>query len=99
MARTSLSRTVVALRVAAALVGGYGFAWGFIALTIAVLYAAGMDLHDAQSLAAMSGILAFATMCLWAFASRSVGAVWAALAGGGLLMAGAASFVQSIVVR
>lgn len=89
---------MITARVAAALAGGYGFAWGFIALMIAALYAAGMNLEDAHSLAAMSGVLVFTTMFIWAFSARNFGTVWAVLTGGGLLMAGAASLVQSTLV-
>ena len=50
------SRLHVALRIAAAVLGGYAFCWGFVA--------------------------------------RSLPRVWLVLAGGGALMAGAASLVQ-----
>lgn len=98
MARQSPPRREVVLRLGAALAGGYGFAWGVMSLAIAALFAAGMHLHDAQSLAAMIGFLVFATVVLWAFAADSPGVVWAVLVGGGLLMAGAASLLQSAVV-
>lgn len=86
-------------RIAAALFGGYAFTWGFIALGVSALFAAGMDLPDAEFLAATTGFLAFLTVFLWAFAARSLRRVWVVLAGGALVMAGAASLVQLALLR
>lgn len=85
-------------RIAAAVVGGYAFAWGFIAAGASLLYAAGMGFHDAEFLASLLGVLAFLVVFLWAFAARRLWVVWAVLAGGGALLAGAGSFVQSLLV-
>lgn len=90
-------RLVVLQRTAAALLGGYAFTWGFIALGLASLFAAGMDFHDAEHLSAILGFLVFLGTFLWAFAGRSLARVWAVLAGGGLLMTGAASLVQHLL--
>lgn len=51
------SATSVGLRVAAAVVGGYAFTWGFIALGAMALFAAGMDLAEARNLFYMLGLL------------------------------------------
>jgi len=88
------SRLPTALRIAAALLGGYAFCWGFMALGTAGLYALGLPFHDAEHLSAMLGLLLYLGVFLWAFATRSLWGAWALLAGGGALMAGAASLLQ-----
>lgn len=88
-------RLHAALRIAAAVLGGYAFTWGFMALGLAVLYALGMAFHDAEHLGAMLGILLYLAVFLWAFAAPSLARAWAVLAGGGALMAGAAWLMQS----
>lgn len=93
-----VSRLHVVLRIAAGLLGGYAFTWGFIALGVTLLFAAGMAFHDAEQLSSMLGFLVFLAVFLWAFAARSLPRVWLALAGGGALMAGAASLVQMALV-
>lgn len=73
-------------RVAAGLAGGYGFTWGFTALSIALLVAAGMDYGEAWTLAMLLAFLVFLTVICWAFAAASVLRVWLVLAGGGVAM-------------
>lgn len=92
-------RQPVVLYVAAAVVAGYVFTWGFIALGTASLFGAGMDFHDAESLASMLGLLLFLAVFLWVFAERSVARVWLVLVGGGALMAGVASLIQIALLR
>ena len=84
----------IALRIAAGMLGGYAFTWGFIALAITSLFAARLDFHDAETLGTILGFVVFLVVFLWAFAARSVLRVWGGLAGGGALMAGAAWLVQ-----
>jgi hypothetical protein len=84
----------IALRIAAGMLGGYAFTWGFIALAITSLFAARLDFHDAETLGTILGFIVFLVVFLWAFAARSVLRVWGVLAGGGALMAGAAWLVQ-----
>ncbi|KAF1719566.1 iron uptake protein [Pseudoxanthomonas wuyuanensis] len=91
-------RLQLALRVSAAVLGGYGFAWGFIAAGASLTYAAGMGFHDAEFLASMLGVLAFLVAFLWAFAARRLWVVWAVLAGGGAALAAAGSLLQSLLV-
>ena len=81
-------------RIAAAVLGGYGFCWGFIALGMASMYAAGMPFHDAEHLASILGLLLFLAVFCWAFIARKLMRVWLVLAGGGALMAGAAQLLQ-----
>ncbi|AKC85629.1 hypothetical protein [Pseudoxanthomonas suwonensis] len=88
-------RLHLAARVAAAVLGGYAFAWGVVALGAAALFAAGMGFHDAEFLASMIGILAYLVAFLWAVATPRPGRCWLVLLGGGALMAAAASAVQA----
>ncbi len=92
------SRQHVLLRIAAAMLGGYAFCWGFVALSMAGLFALGMSFHDAEHLCAMLAFLLYVTVFCWAFAARSLARVWAVLAGGAALMAGAASLLQMALV-
>ena len=91
-------RRHVLLRIAAAVLGGYAFCWGFVALGMAGLFALGMSFHDAEHLCAMLAFLLYVTVFCWAFATRSLARVWAVLAGGAALMAGAASLLQMTLV-
>lgn len=91
-------RLTVASRIAAAIFGGYGFAWGIVAAGASLMFAAGMDFHDAEFLASLLGVLAFLVVFLWAFAARRLWLVWTVLAGGGALLAATGSFVQSLLV-
>jgi hypothetical protein len=81
-------------RICAAVLGSYAFTWGFMALGIAAMFAAGMAFHDAEHLSAIIGFLVFLGLFLWAFSARSLWRIWLVLAGGGLLMAGGASLLQ-----
>lgn len=91
---STASRAHLLARIAAAVLGGYVFCWGFIALAMASLYAAGLSFHDAEHLASILGLLLFLAAFLWAFAARSLLRVWIVLVGGGALMAGLAHAVQ-----
>jgi len=81
-------------RIAAAILGGYAFCWGFVAIAHSGLYALGMSFHDAEHLSAILGVLFFLVVFLWTFAARRVGLCWAVLLGGGGLMTGAAALIQ-----
>lgn len=91
-------RLQLASRVLAAILGGYAFAWGLVAAGASLMFAAGMGFHDAEFLASLAGVLAFLLAFLWAFVARRGWLVWAVLAGGGALLAGIGSFVQSLLV-
>lgn len=95
----SLTRAHVLARIAAAVFGGYAFSWGLVAFGMAGLFALGMPFHDAEHLTAMLAMLVYLAVFLWAFAARSLPRVWLVLAGGGALMAGAASLLQATLVR
>ena len=86
MVTASLSRRHVVSRIAASLLGGYAFVWGFTTLGIALLLAAGMNYGDAQTLVLLLAFLVFLAVFCWAFAASSLVRVWAVLAGGGAVM-------------
>lgn len=97
--RTSpLSPFNIMARIGAAILGGYAFTWGLMALGVALLFTAGMEFHDAEHLGYIVGLLVYLTVFLWAFASRNLRRVWLLLVGGGALMAIAASLLQSLLV-
>ncbi|CAB5711976.1 Uncharacterised protein [Delftia tsuruhatensis] len=88
----------ILVRIATAVFGGYAFTWGFIALGVALMFAAGMEFHDAEHLGYILGFLVFLAVFLWAFAARSLPRVWAVLAGGGIAMTGCASLLQQMLL-
>lgn len=98
MAVSTLSRLHIVSRIAAGMLGGYAFTWGFIALGIGLLFAAGMPFHDAESLSYILAFLIFLIAFLWAFAATDLARVWLVLAGGGALMTGAAWLVQRALI-
>jgi hypothetical protein len=85
----------VVSRVAASLLGGYAFVWGFVSLGIALAVAAGMPYGEAQTLLFLFAFLVFLVCFCWAFVERSVTRVWAVLAGGAGLMSGLAWLLSS----
>lgn len=82
------------MRLGAGVFAGYAFAWGVAAAGTSLLCASGMGFHDAEFLASLFGVLAYLVALLWAIAARRAWVAWAALAGGGALLAGLASVVQ-----
>lgn len=98
MARTSLTAAHITGRVAAALLGGYAFTWGFTAFGIAGLVALGGDYHEAETGVLLLAFLVFLGMFLWSFAAASLTRVWMVLAGGALLMSAAASALQHSLI-
>lgn len=91
-------RLQIVQRVLAAVGGGYVFAWGTVALTTSVLFALKLEFHDAEFLGALAGLLAYLVVFLWAIATGRMARLWAVLVGGGVLMAAAASLLQSRLV-
>lgn len=81
-------------RIAAALVGGYVFTWGFTAIGIAGLVALGVDFHEAETGVLLVAFLVFLGLFLWAFVTASVLRVWVLLGGGGVLLTTAAWALQ-----
>lgn len=99
MGTSAVTRLNIASRIAAGVLGGYAFTWGFIALLVGSLFAAQMEFHDAEALGYILGFIVFLVVFLWAFAAASVARVWAVLAGGGAVMTGLAWWVQSALVQ
>ena len=86
-------RLVVTLsRIAAAVLGGYLFVWGLVALTIAGLANLGMDYDQAWMLAMLLAFLVYLLVFIWAFAARRLGLVWIVLLGSGAAMTAGAQF-------
>ncbi|WP_416763281.1 iron uptake protein [Roseateles sp. So40a] len=81
-------------RIGAAVLGGYAFCWGFIALAHSGLYALGMPFHDGEHLSAILGVLLYLVVFLWTFAARRTGVTWTVLLAGGGVMTGAAALIQ-----
>ena len=90
MADASLTPFAIASRIAASLLGGYAFVWGFVTLGITLLMLTGMDYEEAQTLAYLLAFLVFLFCFCWAYVAAGLGRVWAVLAGGGAAMTGAA---------
>ncbi len=82
-------------RIAAAVLGGYLFVWGFTALGIALGLAMGSTYGDAQTTMYLLAFIVFLIAFIWAFTSARLWRIWAVLAGGGALMTGAAWFITS----
>lgn len=93
-ATTTLTRGLIVSRIAASVLGGYLFVWGFVTLGIGLLLATGMSFEDAHHLAYLLAFLVFLACFCWAFAAASLARVWAVLAGGGAVMSVAAWFVS-----
>jgi len=98
MATSAISRWHIVSRIAAGVLGGYAFTWGFIALGIGLLFSAQMEFHDAEALGYILGFIVFLVAFLWAFSAASLRRVWLVLAGGGALMTGAAWLVQRAIL-
>lgn len=81
-------------RIAAALIGGYAFTWGFAALGIAGLVALGVDFHEAEMAVLLLAFLVFLALFLWVFATNRVARAWVLLGGGAVLMITAALALQ-----
>lgn len=88
----------VLARVAAAILGGYAFTWGFAALGMAALSALGVDFHEAETGVLMLSFLVYLGVFLWAFAHGSVARVWLVLAGGGGAMVLSALGLQRVLL-
>lgn len=94
---TNPSRMIVA-RIAAAILGGYFFTWGFAVIAISGLVAMGVAYDQARIGTMLFAFLIFLGAFLWSFAAASIVRVWLVLAGGGALMTLIAWYVQRAVV-
>jgi len=98
MTSITLTPRHIASRTAVAILGGYAFTWGVIALGIALMYSAGMEFHDAEHLSYIIGLLVFLTAFLVAFATQALRKVALVLVGGGALMSALAWWVQGLII-
>lgn len=89
------SRLHIASRIAASLLGGWAFVWGFVTLTIAGQVALGQPYNEAHTASMLLAFLVFLVVFCWSFAAARLARVWAVLAGGAALMTGTAWLVQS----
>ncbi|MGH6614389.1 hypothetical protein [Sphingomonas sp.] len=93
-AATRRDHIALSARTLFALVGGYVFCWGVIALCAAGAFALGAAFHDGETLGSILALLLYPAAFLWAFAARGLWRAGAVLVGGGALMAAAASLIQ-----
>lgn len=98
MSQQSISIAQVGSRIAAAILGGYAFTWGFTAFGIAALVALGVDFHEAETGMLLLAFLVFLSLFLWAFAAANVVRVWGLLGGGAVLMTVAAWALQRSIL-
>jgi hypothetical protein len=93
-----LAWPTVFLRIAAALVGGWAFTWGFVSLAITGLVALGQPYNEANTAAMLLAFIVYLVVLCWAFAAASLTRVWALLAGGAVSMTAAAWLLQNSLV-
>jgi len=98
MTSLALSPAQIVSRIAASLLGGYAFVWGFTTLGIVLGLALGLPYGQAQTLLFLLAFLVFLVCFCWAFAAASLARVWAVLAGGGAAMTGAAWLLSRMLV-
>lgn len=94
---TRRDHVALAARILLAVLGGYVFCWGVIALCAAGTFPLGAEFHDGETLGSVLALLLYPAAFLWAFAARSLWRAGAVLVGGGALMAAAASLIQMSV--
>jgi hypothetical protein len=76
----------VGARVAASILGGYVFCFGFVTLGTVLGASCGMPYEEAQTLVHLLVFLVFVGAFCWAFVDRSLLRVWAVLGLGGAVM-------------
>lgn len=89
------TRAQILSRIAASLLGGWAFVWGFVTMTITGQVALGQPYGEAHTAAMLLAFVVFLFVFCWSFAAASLVRVWAVLVGGALLMTGAAWLLQS----
>lgn len=96
--QTPLRKWGIALRIVTAIVGGWTFAWGFVACGTAALVGLGVEFHDAEMALLMLGLLVFLAVFMWSFAVSSVLRVCVVLVPGAVLMNIAALLLQRAIL-
>lgn len=84
-------------RFAAAILGGWLFTYGFVALATLLGFVAGIPFFESWSLAWMLSFVVFLVVLIWGFTPRRTWVVWTVLAGGGIVMSVAAKTLAPIV--
>lgn len=84
-------------RFAAAIFGGYVFAYGFVALSTLFGFGLGLGFFEAETLSWLLSFLVYLGVLLWAFVPGPTWVVWLVLGGGGSVM-GAAAWMLSRVL-
>jgi hypothetical protein len=95
---SALSTRHLIARIAAALLGSYGFTWGFCALGITLLTALGVSFHTAETSVMLLAFLVYLGLFLWSFAESSLVRIWSVLACGTAIMTGAAWALQRVLL-
>jgi hypothetical protein len=95
---TVANSRLIAGRVAASLLGGYAFTWGFVTLGIALLIAVGMPYDDAYSLTMMLAFLVFLGVFFWSFVAAGLTRIWSVLTGGGAVMTAVAWVLSHFLI-
>ena len=98
MTNPSWAAPAVVSRIAASLLGGYAFVWGFVSLGISLLVAAGMPYDEAQTLLFLLAFLIFLAAFCWTYAAASVRRVWLVLGGSAAAMTAAAWLLARTLV-
>lgn len=98
MTAHSLAPRHIVSRVAASLLGGWAFVWGFVTLGITGLVALGMPYDEAYKLLMLIAFIVFLVAFCWSFAASSITRVWAVLTGGGAGMTAAAWWLARSLV-
>ena len=88
----------VIARIAAAILGGYFFTWGYTTLSISGMVALGVSYEQANIATMLLAFLILLSAFLWSFAATSIARVWLVLVGCGALMTTIAWYVQRSVV-
>jgi hypothetical protein len=94
----TVTATAIANRIAASLLGGWAFVWGFSTLGITSLVALGQSYDEARMAVMLLAFLVFLTAFCWTFAAARMARVWAVLGGGAVLMTSAAWLLQRSLV-
>lgn len=92
------TRAHIASRIAASLLGGWAFVWGFVTLAVSGQVALGQPYNEAHTAAMLLAFLVFLVVFCWSYAAASAARVWAVLTGGAVLMTGAGWLLQSSLV-
>jgi hypothetical protein len=79
---TPAHRLALALRLLAAIPGGYALSASAVAMLGGLLAGAGQQRSEAVVLSAMLGFVFYLVFLVWAFAQRSVIRLWACTGGG-----------------